>query len=92
MTETEFETWVIDMRKVVLEGWITHNTPPRTGKNESDIIAEFNKLTSYPIHTFEFLDELTDTNDVVINKSRIGAEADQWFPNMYKTRINYNEK
>ena len=92
MTETEFETWVIDMRKVVLEGWITHNIPPRTGKNESDIIAEFNKLTSYPIHTFEFLDELTDTNDVVINKSRIGAEADQWFPNMYKTRINYNEK
>ena len=91
MTDNKFEDWVVEMRKVVLEAWSTNNTPPRTGKNELDIIAEFNKLAGYPIHTFEFMDELTNTKDVIINKSRIGAEADQWFSNMYKTRINYSE-
>lgn len=91
MTDSEFEQWVIEMRKVVLEAWDKNNCPPRTGKNENDIIEEFNKLTGYPIHTFEFTDELTEQKDVIINKSRLGAEVDQWFPNMYKTRINYSE-
>jgi hypothetical protein len=91
MTDKEFETWVSDMRKVVMEAWNTHNCPPRTGKNEQDIINEFNKLTGYPVSTFEFVDELTGNKDVIINKSRLGAEVDQWFPNMYKTRINYSE-
>ena len=91
MNDSEFEEWVKDMRKVVLESWDTNNCPPRTGKNEVDIIEEFNKLTGYPVHTFEFVDELTGEKDVIINKSRLGAEADQWFSNMYKTRINYSE-
>lgn len=91
MTEKEFENWVVEMRKVVMEAWNTYNCPPRTGKNEQDIIEEFNKLSGYPVNTFEFVDELTGTKDVIINKSRLGAEADQWFPNMYKTRINYSE-
>jgi hypothetical protein len=91
MNDSEFEEWVKDMRKVVLEAWDATNCPPRTGKNEDDIIEEFNKLTGYPVHTFEFVDELTGEKDVIINKSRLGAEADQWFSNMYKTRINYSE-
>ena len=91
MTDLEFEQWVIRMRKVILNIWDTHGCPPRTGKNEDEIIDEFNKMVSYPIHLFEFTDELTNTKDVIINKSRVGSEADQFFSNMYKTRINYSE-
>lgn len=90
-TDVQFEDWVINMRKEILYAWDTYGCPPRIGKNKKEIIAEFNKLESYPIHTFEFIDELTGQNDVLINKSRIGSEIDQWFDTMYKTRINYNE-
>ena len=31
-------------------------------------------------------------DDVIINKSRMGVEVDQWFSNMFMTRINYTEK
>ena len=37
MNDSEFEEWVKDMRKVVLEAWDATNCPPRTGKNEDDI-------------------------------------------------------
>ena len=41
---------------------------------------------------FTHTDELSDTDDdVIINKSRLGTEADQWFPAMYKVRINYSK-
>ena len=93
MTPTQFEDWVVDMRKTVVDIWDTHGVPPRRGKNEEGIVAQFNKMCSYPIHEFTHTDELSDVeDDVIINKSRLGAEADQWFPTMYKTRINYTEK
>jgi hypothetical protein len=45
------------------------------------------------VHQFTHTDELSDIDDdVIINKSRAGVEVDQWFSNMFKTRINYNEK
>jgi hypothetical protein len=91
MTDIQFETWVVDMRKEILHAWNVYGCPPRIGKNRADIIDEFNKLESYPVHTFEHVDELTGKNDVLINKSRIGSEVDQWFDTMYKTRINYSE-
>ena len=91
MTNSEFEEWVVAMRKEILFAWDTYGCPPRIGKNKKDIIAEFNKLECYPTHTFEHVDELTGNKDVLINKSRIGSEVDQWFDTMYKTRINYSE-
>ena len=93
MNPDEFTQWVIDMRKTVVDIWDTHNIPPRRGKDESSIIDQFNKMVSYPVHEFTHTDELSGVeDDVIINKSRLGAEADQWFPTMYKTRINYTEK
>ena len=93
MTPETFEEWVIKMRETVVEIWDTHGYPPRRGKDEGDIISQFNKMVSHPIHEFTHTDELSDVkDDVIINKSRIGVEADQWFPHMYKTRINYTEK
>jgi len=93
MTPDEFVDWVIKFRKVVKEAWDEHGCPPRTGKTEEGIIEQFNKIAEYPVHKFAFSDELSDVeDDVIINKCRIGGEADQWFSNMMKVRINYTEK
>ena len=93
MTPEEFREWVISMRKEIIHIWDNYGYPPRTGKKEEDIIEQFNKMVSYPVHTMIYSDELDDVNDdVIINKSRLGPEADQWFENMYKTRINYSDK
>ena len=93
MTPDEFRVWVIELRKVVKESWDKFGNPPRIGKNEQALIDQFNKIAEFPIHEFTFTDELSDVdNDVIINKSRIGGEADQWFSNMMQTRINYTEK
>jgi hypothetical protein len=91
MNHKEFEKWVIQMRKAILDSWDTHGCPPRTGKDENDIIDQFNQLGQYPVHEFTHSDELSSIpDDVIINKSRIGVEVDQWFSNMFKTRINYS--
>jgi len=93
MTPDEFREWVIEMRKIVKESWDKNGCPPRTGKNEESIIEQFNKIVEFPVHEFTHTDELSDVDDdVIINKSRIGGEADQWFSNMMQTRINYTEK
>ena len=93
MTPDEFRSWVLNMRKLVIDIWDEQNVPPRQGKTEDEIIDQFNKMISYPTHEFTHSDELSDIpDDVIVNKSRLGAEADQWFANMYKTRINYTEK
>ena len=93
MTPDQFKEWVIKFRKVVKESWDEYGCPPRTGKNEEGIVEQFNKIAEYPVHKFTHNDELSDIeDDVIINKSRIGGEADQWFSNMMQTRINYTEK
>ena len=93
MTPDEFREWVIEFRKVVKESWDKNGCPPRIGKTEEALIDQFNKIAEFPVHQFTFTDELSDVeDDVIINKSRIGGEADQWFGNMMKTRINYTEK
>ena len=93
MTPDEFKNWVVSMRKAIVESWDVHGSPPRTGKNEEDIITQWNKMAEFPVHKFTHSDELSDVgDDVIINKCRLGVEVDQFFQNMMKTRINYSEK
>jgi len=93
MDETQFRQWVGEMRNALSHSWDTHGCPPRTGKSVQDIIENWNKLETYPVHEFEFDDELSDVpRDVIINKSRGGSEVDQFFENMFRTRINYTDK
>ncbi len=93
MTPDQFKGWVIQLREELTAAWDNNGCPPRTGKNEDDIVTAFNRMSEFPAHQFEFDDELSDTpKDVIINKSRLGVEADQFFDNMFKTRINYTEK
>ena len=94
MTPEEFEFWVIEMRKEILRIWDDYGIPPRSGgKSEDEIIGRFNKMLEYPVWKFTHTDELSDVeDDVIINVSGLGSEADQWFENMYKTRINRTSK
>ena len=88
MTPDKFEEWVVSMRKAIVESWDTHGNPPRRGKNEEDIITQWNKMAEFPVHTFTHSDELSDVeNDVIINKCRLGVEVDQFFQNMMKIFI-----
>ena len=93
MTPDQFAVWVADFRREVMFAWETYGCPPRTGKSAQDMVDQFNRLESCPVHEFTHSDELSDTpDDVIINKTRLGVEVDQFFTNMYKTRINYSDK
>ena len=89
MSEDKFREWVIEMRRVITYAWNELGMPPRVGYNEEDIIHQFNKLDSFPVHTFEQRDDLTGKTDCIRNTSVIGNAANQWFPTQMKTRINY---
>jgi hypothetical protein len=94
MSPEGFRSWVIHMRREILRIWDDYGLPPRSGgKSESEIIDQFNRMHQYPVHNFVKSDGLCDVgDDVITNTSGIGVEADQWFDNMYKTRINRTDK
>ena len=91
MTTDEFRQWIKNLREVVVYAWDSLGMPPRVGYNEEDILDQFNKMTSFPVHEFEQIDELTGEKDVIRNTSVIGNAVNQWFPTMMKTRINYTK-
>lgn len=91
MTDDEFRQWLRDMRKEVKYSWDELGLPPRVGWSEDDIIDQLNKMSSYPVHEFECIDEETGETDVIRNTSVIGNAANQWFPTMMKTKIVYND-
>ena len=91
MTTDEFRQWVKDLREVVVFAWDNLGIPPRVGYNEEEIVDQFNKMTSFPVHEFEQVDELTGEKDVIRNTSVIGNAVNQFFPTMMKTRINYTK-
>ena len=91
MNDDQFRNWVINLRKTVVHLWDEKGNPPRVGYDEDEIIEQFNKMTSFPVHEFLVEDEYTNTKDVIRNTSVIGNAVNQWFPTMMKTRINYTK-
>lgn len=89
MTDDEFAAWTEDVRKTVIDIWDNKGQPPRVGLVEKDIKEQFEKMSSYPVDKFLVKDELTDETNVIRNTSIIGNAANQWFPTMMATRINY---
>ena len=90
MNEEEFRAWVIDMRRTIVYAWDELGIPPRVGYDEEAIVKQFDKMGSFPVHQFEMVDELTGEKNLIRNTSAIGNAANQWFPTMMKTRINYS--
>lgn len=85
----EFEEWVLQVRAEVLRIWDEYGLPPRSGgKTEGEIIENFNRLGGYNTSSMWRDDEEAGTTgDVILNTAYLGVEADQFFENMYKTRI-----
>ena len=90
MSDKEFVSWFVDLRKQVVKIWDELGIPPRVGFDEDGIRNQFKKMHSFPVHEFECIDEFTGEPDVIRNTSNIGNAVNQWFPTMMKTRINYN--
>lgn len=91
MSDEEFTQWFVDLRKAVVYAWDTLGQPPRVGWDENEIRKQFREMYGFPVHEFEQVDELTGEKDVIRNTSVIGNAANQWFPTMMKTRINYTK-
>lgn len=93
MSEPEFQTWVSDMRREVIRIWDELGIPPRVGFNQQEIVDQFREMRSYPVHHsvdgFECVDEETGEKDCIRNNSILGNAANQWFPTMMATKINY---
>lgn len=86
MSKDDFRKWCIELRKVVVDLWDNENLPPRVGYTNEEIIENFRKMISYPVH------ELEVEKDVIRNTSIIGNAVNDWFPTMMKTAISYSTK
>lgn len=93
MTEPEFRTWVSDMRAEVVRIWDELGNPPRVGISEQEMREQLTEMRYYPVHHpvdgFECVDEETGQKDCIRNTSIIGNAANQFFPTMMATKINY---
>lgn len=91
MTESEFNTWALDMRDRIKYIWDTYDTPPSVSKSKEDIIEDFNKLDTVDVEKFLVKEDGKSEKLCIKNtKVGIGLSANRWFPNMMKTRINYS--
>ena len=89
MTDDLFAQWVADTRAEIIRIWDGLGQPPKVGLTEKEIREQFLKMDSFPVELFLTKDELTDDKNVIRNTSIIGNAANQWFPTMMATRINY---
>ena len=91
MNDDEFDQWVKDVRSEVLRIWDEHDIPPRSGgRNIDEIKLQMNRMVSTSSSKIEGYDKLDDVGEpnAVLNRTSLGVVADQFFPTMYKTRIN----
>lgn len=91
MTEDEFQAWVREMRKEVVYAWDVLGIPPRVGWDEHDIIEQFKALKSFPISEVLVEDEATGEKNAIRPSTIVGNAANQFFPTMMKTKINYSK-
>lgn len=89
MTDREFQDWMAELRRVILHLWDNEGFPPTVGLSKNEIIEQFEQIHSFPVAGF-LREQVGKPNQKVIrNTSKVGSAANQWFPTMMKTRINY---
>ncbi len=89
MSDYEFKDWMTQLRKVVLEIWDTDGVPPTVGQDEKDIIDQFERIERFTVSGFLKQQAGKPNQKIVLNTSKIGTAANQWFPTMMATKINY---
>jgi hypothetical protein len=89
MSAREFKDWMTELRKVVLEIWDKDGVPPTVGQDEKEIINQFERIERFPVSGFLKQQAGKSNHKIILNTSKIGTAANQWFPTMMKTEINY---
>lgn len=89
MSDRQFKEWMIELRKVVIEIWDKEGVPPTVGQDEKDIIDQFERIERFIISGFLKEQAGKQKQKIILNTSKIGSAANQWFPTMMKTAINY---
>jgi hypothetical protein len=92
MSDSEFEAWCHLICDTLVANWDDNATPPVVGLNEEDIIDQFAKMNGFDSDKLWDTDELTGVRDVIRNKYYFGSAVNQFFPTMFKTRINTSAK
>ena len=92
MTDTEFESYVREMRSEFLRYWDSpENLPPRRGWSDEEIAKEFSKLAGFPVEKFWKTDTLTGRRVIHNTHVSTGSAVNAWHAsNMYRVRINYD--
>jgi hypothetical protein len=91
MTDEEFTQWLRDMRKAIVYSWDVLGNPPAIGRNRDEIVHQFRELKKLNVNEIEFEDEIEQKRNCLKNNYGYGSAANQWFPTMMKTRINYTK-
>jgi len=89
MTDEEFRKWILDVRLKIVDTWDNDGIPPVNGYSESEIISQFNMLSTHPVHEMFVKDELTGGLCIRNTHNKLGNACNSWFPTMMKTRIDY---
>lgn len=94
MTDCQFDDWVRNSHRKMVENWDRFGMPPKMGRSESTMIKEFNRLTDLNLSEFVKNDELTpnEPGTIIQNTIYAGSEVDQFFENMMKTKMTYGTK
>lgn len=92
MSEKEFEDWCHYICDTLVKNWDENATPPVVGLNEAEMIEQFNKLNALNTDKLWDVDELTGERNVIRNRYYFGSAVNQFFPTMFKTRINTSAK
>ena len=92
MSNDEFEAWLRRTIDKLIECWDVYDTPPVVGINESEMIAQFNKMSGFNSDLLWDVDELTNERNVIRNKFYYGNAVNQFFPTMYKAPIKKSMK
>jgi len=90
MTTDEFRAWCIELRKVVVYLWDEKGLPPRMGFDKQEIIEQFQKMEAVNVQQYEKVDEVTGKHDIIRCTTNLGNAVNQFFPTMFKTKINYS--
>jgi len=81
--------WVYGLRDEIITIWDENGTPPLVGKSKQDIVKSFSKLKDYPVENLLVEDSNYPNHiGIIKNFTKLGSPVNQFFPTMYKTRID----
>ena len=86
MGDKDFQNWIKKLSKKIIYGWDELGTPPEKGVTDSEILRQFETLSNLDVSQFIRRDELTYTDDCIVNNARVGSACNAFFPNIGKVK------